>query len=100
MNPTVTITRELLPFTIPQGVSVLHPPQPRQNGFKPFDVFQLCDLTPEALATLCDNFRVGVFAAAGKEDPNIIKEAQRKLSDNIENIKKMAAIKYGIGQRT
>ena len=65
-----TITLKLYPFTIPNYVVELDTiPTKPQDGFKAISSYHLKQLDEDTLSTMCDEFRQGVFAKAGKNDP-------------------------------
>lgn len=65
------INVKIVPFTVPGGVYIESPVAPRQEGFKAKSLIPLRDIDAEELSALCDDFRKRVFAAAGKDDPNL-----------------------------
>lgn len=56
-------------FTVPNFVSVQMPARPRGEGMQESPKFALHELDVQTLAGLCDEFRMAVFAKAGKKDP-------------------------------
>ena len=66
-----SINVKLTRFAVPELVYIEqpHPPQQRQDGIRPLPSIPLCDLDPQTISDLCDEFRKEVFASAGKEDP-------------------------------
>lgn len=66
----VTIETELQPFSVPNFVLLADSkPDKRQDGFNRKQSIALADLTPSALAAMCDQFRADAFAKAGMTDP-------------------------------
>lgn len=65
----VTLSVELQPFTVPNFVREKRAPRPRQEGFSETPCHALHELDQATLSQLCDEFRAGVFANAGKKDP-------------------------------
>jgi hypothetical protein len=63
------IELKLRPFVVPNFAIAEIPAGKRQDGFKEAPSFPLHSLTPETLASMCDEFRVAVFAKAMKHDP-------------------------------
>jgi hypothetical protein len=61
---------KLMSFEVPTKVVVAEAVGQRQDGFHSVTV-SLEDVPEEALSALCDEFRSGVFAAAGKCDPRL-----------------------------
>lgn len=67
MKPTLNV--ELVPFSVPNYVSVKMPPRPRQEGVNlDGPKFHLRELTDETLEMLCRQFREDVFAKARSTD--------------------------------
>lgn len=66
---------EIIPFSVPESVTLKESPGPREDGFKPSAKIKLSTLSEETLEKLCDDFREKVFKKAGKS-PNrgIIRE--------------------------
>lgn len=60
----------LVPFTVPNYVSLKMPPRPKQDGVQPLPSFALSEIDAGVLSDLCDEFRVEVFRKAGKPDPH------------------------------
>jgi len=62
---------EIKPFTVPNFVIPKMPAGKRQDGFNPSEKtsIPITDLHPEALASLCEDFRIAVFEKAGCKDP-------------------------------
>lgn len=65
------IRLKLKSWIVPNFVSVERPPRPRQEGPTFDEGIPLAELDESALAILCDEFRAGVFAKAGKADPAV-----------------------------
>jgi hypothetical protein len=62
-----TINFEIEPFPVPTGVTIKLPTSgKREDGMKPGPTLALTELSEETLASLCEEFTVAVFAAAGK----------------------------------
>lgn len=57
---------KLQPFTVPNFVLEVMKPGCRQDGFHAATTHPLSDLSDEALAELCDDFRREVFRKAGR----------------------------------
>lgn len=73
----VNLKVRIMDFPIPDAVRV-----DKESGIaSPIvldgDKISLTELSPEDLATLCDNFRSSIFARAGKIDPDTV--AARKM---------------------
>jgi len=64
-----SLEMKLRPFTVPNFAIVELPPGQRQDGFKEAPSFPLHNLSPETLASMCDEFRAAVFVKAMKVDP-------------------------------
>lgn len=62
-------SRRIRPFTVPNFVTEIRPPRPRQEGPKFEEGIPLNELAAETLAELCDHFRAEVFKKAGRKDP-------------------------------
>lgn len=60
---------ELQPFIIPSYVLEKTRPGKRQDGIQHARSHDIEELDVETLGQLCDEFRAGVFAKAGKADP-------------------------------
>ncbi len=63
------IEKALKPFRVPNFVIEDGDSLPRQQGFVELPKHALKDLPAQVLSDLCDEFRVNVFAQAGKPDP-------------------------------
>jgi hypothetical protein len=62
-----SINLEILPFTVPDEVSIKMPGTgKREDGIKPAITMKLSDLEVDSLIALCEEFTNNVFAAAGK----------------------------------
>lgn len=59
------INLDLVPFNVPDTVSVRGQVGSRQFGFKPLDRIPLKDLDRETLEGLIEEFRNGVYEKAG-----------------------------------
>lgn len=59
---------DLRPFTVPNFVSVVSKPRPREEGMQEPPKFALSELSEEALNDLCNHFRREVFNKAEKVD--------------------------------
>ena len=62
---------ELNPFIVPEKVIQKTKPFAEGRGYSSLPTYLLSDLEEETLSALCDEFRKGVFAQAGKIDPNL-----------------------------
>ena len=62
---------ELVPFTVPDFVSIKGTVGKREDGFKPTQTVPLKNLEISDLVELCREFRESVFLKAGKKDPFI-----------------------------
>jgi hypothetical protein len=60
---------KLMPFIVPNFVSVSMPAGKREDGIKTLPSLALHELEPDVLSGLCDEFRKDVFAKAMKKDP-------------------------------
>ena len=60
-----SIKVDLVPFTVPTGVSVKQKPGLRQDGMRFAQQLKLSELSPDELNAMCEEFRVSVFEAAG-----------------------------------
>ena len=65
----IEIRIQLRPFTIPNFVIAEGRINPRQEGFKELPSYPLSELSSDTLDEMCEEFRRGVFAKAGKELP-------------------------------
>lgn len=59
---------KLSPFSVPNYV-LIEGPSTNDSGIQ-VPTYALNQLSEEALAELCDEFRASVFKKAGKKDPN------------------------------
>ena len=61
---------ELIPIRIPDYIIQKTPPKPRSEGLTESPKYHLSEVDEQTLSQLCDDFRAGVFAKAGKVDPS------------------------------
>lgn len=66
---SVTIETALQPFMVPNYVREVGRVGKREEGFKETPAHPLSELAAQVLSDMCDEFRAGVFAKAGKNDP-------------------------------
>ena len=71
---SVSFKVKLVPFTVPNYVSVEMPLCPKQNGFVEGFKYAIEELDTDTLSSLCDEFRANVFARANKIDTRSFKE--------------------------
>ncbi len=62
------IKLKLRPFIVPNFVVTVQAPANRGDGYKEPVTYPLSALDSDTLGQLCDEFRRGVFAQAGKAD--------------------------------
>ncbi len=62
-----TLSLELVPFPVPNEVSIKMPAGKRQDGMKPLPTLALEDLSTEALEALLSEFCEAVMAKAKKD---------------------------------
>lgn len=67
----ITIDVELRPFIVPNYVSAMAKPRPREQGVVESPSYALSELDEKTLSALCDEFRATVFEKAGKDDPRL-----------------------------
>lgn len=72
---SITIPLPLRAFTVPNFVLAEVPAGLKQDGVREAPSFPVRDLPAETLSALCDEFRAGVFAKAGKKDPSTLDPA-------------------------
>lgn len=60
------VSVELRPFRIPEAVGLTD-----EQGDITVATVKLVELDEDVLSALCDEFRAGVFEAAGKTDPRL-----------------------------
>lgn len=65
----VQLDVEINPFSVPNFVTIVEKPKPRQDGFKPSEGIPLSELDEITLEKMCDEFRASVFKKAGKSRP-------------------------------
>jgi len=65
MNLKLLMEVRVLPFDVPDFVTVETQAGKRQDGFIPVHTIPLCDLSPEQLELLCDRFRADCIVKAG-----------------------------------
>jgi hypothetical protein len=62
MSDSIKVDMELVPFTVPNYVSVKTFPRLKQEGFQEAPKYAIADLSIETLEKLCDKFREDVMA--------------------------------------
>lgn len=58
---------QLNPFPVPDSLTIIQSPQPRQNGFSLPQTHLLGQLSDETLIELCDEFKASVLQKAVKQ---------------------------------
>ncbi len=72
---------KLCPFIIPNFFHAEMPPWRRQDGLRPVPVWGINEVEAADIAELCDQFRAGLFAKAGKPDPAVPASAVTEVSE-------------------
>lgn len=66
-----SINIPLRPFNVPNFVIMDTPSGSRNEGLKDPPSFPVSAVDEQTLSLMCDDFRAGVFAKAGKIDPRL-----------------------------